>query len=1272
MGQNHPGFNDTYPPDSSSLYIEGIDTSQSSVFYGRGTWLDSAYLRRAQGIGGRKGWKGNVLHSVVGDIITDVDTVKAYFKTKSGEDALIMFTEGDYTWDVTPDDTINLVHGTDEVPQFNYIYFDHVADTLARSITGFPATEHARLMTAVVQSVSSVEQHGCYKVQMWTDHLSNGTGHIADINDWIRSQSATWISGVAPTFTINSTPSPDSLGFITTAGVVKQLHNQTVEASDSTDLFVVNDFTTLFDPTDDLANQLTDALGVSMTGKYFSLVIWGSANADSVPSHLYVNLPSGSYNNQSGVEDDFSQYANYVIPSDFKSTGFLISELKLRHQSAGGGTWTLIEHIDLRGLTASTSVGGGAGTGDDWGTDVVNTDATLTGDGTVGGELKVDTSLISTKYYVDQVGGANIYSSDGTFGTTRVGTITDSLEFDLSADEGIFKVNANHLTFDVGRYFDFAAINWDGVRVSTDDNNFPPLIHFQKPSTGSGLQDGGAIGLNAGVSNDNFYLINYENSDFEFWTNNTKRLTIGNDGQLNLDAYKASFKEALGADRVLVVDTTTGDISSVLTTAVGATSGNGLFDISTNPNGTTLELSNVTTTSSGMTFLGGAGHVVLGTQKEGGAYQNMFKMRSAGNAAANYPNLVWEKYRGTFASPSDLSASSLAGAFGMNWYNRSGLRTPMSMEFRTGSTWSGTSDHSHWKVLLTEPGATGRTSVFEIDGSDVYFIKYGSGTKTGTPTYDLQVDASGQVIEAAIGTGDTHLGNTNLTADADRNYDMNGFKLSFNGGHSSFENYLAVGNWTTPTRPFEVHDEGAANSEFVVDVNTTSSYQGEINITDSGWEFYTNSTSKPFSMNIGGVTPFYAVATGTGRVGILESAPSTTFSIGDRGAQASEITFDVNSTAFSYLGSFLLDDNGLTIGTNSSSRDIIFDINGSDRLELIAGDRVLMRGTEANDVIPMVSIINTATTNDNFLLWDGATSVEDFAIGVDNSENRYTISEGTNLSNPFISFDNDDNTSRAIRDFEFEADLLDGLSSPGTAGQVLSSLGVGLGTDWINASGSSEWQLLLGTDLSPNSTSTSVGIGTTTPSAKLHVHETSGDTRLRISTVGAGTADEAYFQFYDGTDNAQLIFEQQTNEAELAFWVQSEEVLTLQEDATNFSASDARVQVDAGYQNKNWIDVTSTLTLDKGHYGIFVTTSAITVNLPAATTALDYRGQEYFIVNKSGGNITVDQGDNSGTCGVSADCIDDSVTVITLADGEKLHITLAQTDAGGNNQWYSH
>lgn len=60
--------------------------------------------------------------------------------------------------------------------------------------------------------------------------------------------------------------------------------------------------------------------------------------------------------------------------------------------------------------------------GDDWGSDVVNTDLTLTGDGTPGDPLKVDTSEIATQYDLTLLGGFTswLLAASGTGGTEDI------------------------------------------------------------------------------------------------------------------------------------------------------------------------------------------------------------------------------------------------------------------------------------------------------------------------------------------------------------------------------------------------------------------------------------------------------------------------------------------------------------------------------------------------------------------------------------------------------------------------------------------------------------------------------------------------------------------------------------------------------------------------------------------------------------------------------------------------------------------------------------
>jgi len=126
---------------------------------------------------------------------------------------------------------------------------------------------------------------------------------------------------------------------------------------------VVNDSVTAYKLVTDLKTVLTDSLGVSMSAKYFNLVVWGSVSEDAADSQLMINLPSASYNTSADAQTDIDDTADYTIPATFRGTGFLVARLTMRHQTAGGGTWTEVLNTDLRGLFASTSVGGSTGSG---------------------------------------------------------------------------------------------------------------------------------------------------------------------------------------------------------------------------------------------------------------------------------------------------------------------------------------------------------------------------------------------------------------------------------------------------------------------------------------------------------------------------------------------------------------------------------------------------------------------------------------------------------------------------------------------------------------------------------------------------------------------------------------------------------------------------------------------------------------------------------------------------------------------------------------------
>jgi len=305
---------------------------------------------------------GVVLEEIDVDVTSDGATITCSVQKVGGGDLTVSFSDGFYDWDCTPADTVTLTAGTDTAPQTNYVYLDQGTKTLTANTTGMPATEIAPITKVICQSAASLQTkkayavHGCYGTAI--DSTSKGLD--SNITCWIRRQHANWFSGVAPTLTI--TPNggaPDNVIFTSTAGVVLQMERKTFPAFTGTpDVYTVNDATTPYNIVTDLNALLTDSAGVSMSGRYFTLVIWGVQSEDSADCKLMVNLPGGSYANQALLLADAQKYANFTIPSDFKGTGFLIYQMNLRHSVAAGGTWTSISEIDLRGLEPSISPSG--------------------------------------------------------------------------------------------------------------------------------------------------------------------------------------------------------------------------------------------------------------------------------------------------------------------------------------------------------------------------------------------------------------------------------------------------------------------------------------------------------------------------------------------------------------------------------------------------------------------------------------------------------------------------------------------------------------------------------------------------------------------------------------------------------------------------------------------------------------------------------------------------------------------------------------------------
>ena len=308
---------------------------------------------------------GAFLDSPSVNVSSNGTTVDLCLSSAITTDIRLFTTSGIGIIDTIVSGTIPIVAGTDSSPQLNYVFIENTTGYhLSSSLVGWPeGSYYVPVATVTCQSASGVQAVGPYKVHAWTDHISTTSeGHLSHLNSWIRQQNATWKTGITPTLTINSIGgNPDDVLFGSTSGVILQLHEHNFPVQTSSSPLITVNGTIAYESVSGINLLLTDSEGGSLSGRRFSLVVWGSVNEDQEDCKLFVNLPAGSYSTNAAIIADDSKYANFSIPSQFTGTGFLIAEYKLRHQVTAGGTWTLVEEKDLRGLYPSIVAGGGGG-----------------------------------------------------------------------------------------------------------------------------------------------------------------------------------------------------------------------------------------------------------------------------------------------------------------------------------------------------------------------------------------------------------------------------------------------------------------------------------------------------------------------------------------------------------------------------------------------------------------------------------------------------------------------------------------------------------------------------------------------------------------------------------------------------------------------------------------------------------------------------------------------------------------------------------------------
>jgi hypothetical protein len=374
---------DTYPNPTVRGIRETSGPDQLTV----AAIPDGSVLRRsgtdivgAEGVGNLENFaNGAIVETIDIEVLSNGTTVTLELQKQGGGDLTVQLDGVNHIFDATPVVGHALTPGgTDAAPVLNYVFLRDGGSgsaILDHNTTGWPSVAHAPVATVLLQTAASAQAPPSgdrpYKVHAWTDHIAGQyVGHLADINRWIRKQHATWFSGVVQTTSPAISGSGTSVFIAVTAGQAFQLHQhafpaRSMNSGPGDPAFVVNYHdglsSTPFTKVTDLATLVNDALGVTLSNQYYSLVIWGVVSEKAADCKLMVNLPGGSYNNLTSLQEDLRGYADRSIPDDFKGTGFLIAELLLQHQ-AGPGTWTVHDLVDLRGqpptLKASGSLPG--------------------------------------------------------------------------------------------------------------------------------------------------------------------------------------------------------------------------------------------------------------------------------------------------------------------------------------------------------------------------------------------------------------------------------------------------------------------------------------------------------------------------------------------------------------------------------------------------------------------------------------------------------------------------------------------------------------------------------------------------------------------------------------------------------------------------------------------------------------------------------------------------------------------------------------------------
>jgi hypothetical protein len=267
-------------------------------------------------------------------------------------------------------DTVIIPSGTDNDSQTGYIYIPKSTGTLTATTSYFPiGTQYKTIARTEAWTALRTQTEGLKGNQNYNDFVASTEslrGRIAQIGNWQRLRNLKYINGSNGTVTVRTASgSPDTVSYAVAQGNWSQSNEQVLDAMD---MFTGDDIHALNYPdhTDttilDLSEILVDATGASLANRSWVFVFWISQNKTGEPSHMYVNLPNGSYSSGAAAEADVLGTKVTEIPYEMRSYSGFVTEVVITHTNPSGGTWVVHSTTNIQGNEPGYA-GGGAGDG---------------------------------------------------------------------------------------------------------------------------------------------------------------------------------------------------------------------------------------------------------------------------------------------------------------------------------------------------------------------------------------------------------------------------------------------------------------------------------------------------------------------------------------------------------------------------------------------------------------------------------------------------------------------------------------------------------------------------------------------------------------------------------------------------------------------------------------------------------------------------------------------------------------------------------------------